>query len=62
MAQNLIHFISSDDRFCGSRQKCQQFTLNDDAVTCPKCNGKRRVYITEQGQRYVDERFPKAAS
>lgn len=55
--ERYAHFISFDDRFCGIK-KTHRFVMNDDEVTCPKCRAnyaKDRMYLTPQGQKYVDE-------
>lgn len=45
----LIHFHSSDDRFCGSTKQGRRFTLDPNAVTCRKCAAQDTFVLSEQG-------------
>jgi hypothetical protein len=53
MNSSPVHFHSSDDRFCGSTQPGRQFSLDQDAVTCPGCKGQDTLVLTPQGAAYV---------
>lgn len=55
MTNDVVHFHHSDDRFCGSRAKGREFTFDVDRVSCPKCEGKIGLFITEQGQQAIAE-------
>jgi hypothetical protein len=48
------HFHNSDERFCGSRKRVRKFTFDPNAVTCHACKSRDRLWLTPQGQAYVD--------
>ena len=50
-----IHFYTGDDRFCGTREICRQFTLDPNEVTCPACQDHDCLELSPQGKSYVDE-------
>lgn len=54
----MIHFHSSDPRFCGATEKPRQFTVNADNVTCGACAQGIRTYITPQGEEALTEVTP----
>lgn len=53
--RKLVHFGSWDPRFCGTREQCHQFTVDDNEVTCPACQDRDRFVLSPQGQALVDE-------
>jgi hypothetical protein len=48
-----VHFHSSDERFCGTRQQLRQFTFDPNAVSCPRCQERDRFELSEQAAAYV---------
>lgn len=50
MANTTIHFHSSDDRFCGSKEVARQFTLEPNDVTCGACQAKDTFTLSPSGR------------
>jgi Zn finger protein HypA/HybF involved in hydrogenase expression len=48
----MTHFIKADDRACVDRTgETRRVTTDPNAVTCPKCQSKDRLVLTEQGRQ-----------
>ncbi len=51
----VIHFFNFDSRFCGSRKQGRRVTLDPNEVTCPICQSRDCLRLTEQGKAYLKE-------
>lgn len=49
----MIHFHSSDERFCGCEEKPRRFSPFDEDVDCPDCLENDTLELTEQGKQMV---------
>ena len=56
----MVHFHSSDDRFCGSRSQPREFSLDPNEVTCRACQDGDRLTLSPQGLEYVRSIDPAA--
>jgi hypothetical protein len=48
-----VHFHSSDDRFCGSKQVARRFSLDENEVSCPHCKAKDGFVLSQEGREYL---------
>lgn len=39
----VVHFHSSDGRFCGSKEQMRQFAMDPQLVTCRECLAKNTL-------------------
>jgi hypothetical protein len=49
----MIHFHSSDERFCGTKEKFRQFALDENSVTCQECKDADCLELSQQGKEYL---------
>ena len=53
MEQQIIHFGSFDERFCGTKNQPRQFTFDPNEVTCPHCQGNDCFVLSAEAAEYV---------
>jgi hypothetical protein len=47
----MIHFHSSDERFCNSKRKARQFSFDPNEVTCARCKERDSFVLSEEARQ-----------
>ncbi len=46
-----IHFLSGDERFCGSTEAPRRVSPDPNEITCQDCMNRDTLTLTEQGRQ-----------
>jgi len=52
-SKRAVHFHSSDDRFCGSREAAREFSFDPNIVSCKRCQSRDTFVLSPEAAAFV---------